>query len=316
MVIREDGSFVGSVGGGRLEADCIAEAPRILAEDRPKVLAFHMTGTEVAETAMICGGDVEIFIEPLTPKFTDIYANIIEIQKRGGKAALATAISSESVRKGTRRKALVIAEGKSIGPLALDGETLAAAQEVIHEQTARLIPREGGRIYLEPIFPEPMLYLFGAGHISRFIAPVAHMVGFRVIVIDDREEFANREYFPLAEEIRVEEFARAGKKIDLDEQAYIVIVTRGHMHDYTILQQVLPMDCRYIGMIGSKRKREMIFKKLLQEGHAQRELDRVHAPIGLDIGAEAPEEIAVSIVAELISVRAEERPVQEKKWTV
>jgi xanthine dehydrogenase accessory factor len=316
MVIGEDGSFVGSVGGGRLEADCIAAAPGVLAEDRAKVLAFHLTGTEVAETAMICGGDAEVFLEPLATGCRDLYANLLEIQKRGGEAVLATVISSEPVRQGTGLKALVIADGNAIGPLALDEEALAAAHEVIHEKKVRLIPYQGGLLYLEPIISEPTLYLFGAGHISRSIAPVAHMVGFKVIVIDDRGEFANRDYFPQADEIWVEGFDGVGKKIDPGAQSYMVIVTRGHTHDYTVLQQVLSIECRYIGMIGSSRKREIIFKKLLQEGHSQRELDRVHAPIGLDIGAETPEEIAVSIVAELITVRAEGRTDHKKGWKV
>ncbi|OGP53542.1 MAG: hypothetical protein A2Y65_12035 [Deltaproteobacteria bacterium RBG_13_52_11] len=318
MVIREDGSFVGSVGGGRLEAACISAAHMVAAEGAARVLEFHLTGTEVAETAMICGGDAEVFIEPLSPSpgITDLYTNLLEIQKRGGKAVLATVISAEPVWKGMGGKGLITSEGKSIGPLALGREALAAAQEVIHEKKVRLIPYEGGRLYLEPIFPEPTLYIFGAGHISRAIAPVAHMVGFKVIVIDDRAEFANRDYFPQADEIWVEAFDGIREKIDLVEQSYMVIVTRGHMHDYTVLKQVLPMDCRYLGMIGSSRKRDIIYKKLLQERYTQRELDRVHAPIGLDINAETPEEIAVSIVAELIIVRAEGRSAQEKGWKV
>jgi xanthine dehydrogenase accessory factor len=316
MVIREDGSFVGSVGGGRLEADCISAARKVAAEGTAKVLAFHLTGTEVAETAMICGGDAEVFIEPLAPGVADIYTNLLDIQKRGGKAVLAIVIGTEPIRKGMGGKGLITSEGKSIGPLALGREALAAAQEVIHEKKVRLIPYQGGRLYLEPIFPEPTLYIFGAGHISRAIAPVAHMVGFKVIVIDDRGEFANRDYFPQADEIWVEAFDGIGEKIDPHEQAYLVIVTRGHIHDYTVLKQVLPMDCRYIGMIGSSRKRDIIYQQLRQEGHSEGELKRVHAPIGLDIGAETPEEIAVSIVAELIIVRAEGRPAQEKGWKV
>jgi xanthine dehydrogenase accessory factor len=142
------------------------------------------------------------------------------------------------------------------------------------------------------------------------------MVGFQVVVIDDRTEFANREYFPQADEIWVEEFEWVGAKIEPDEQTYMVIVTRGHMHDYTVLKQVLPIECRYIGMIGSRRKRDLIYKQLIQDGHTQEELDRIYAPIGLAINAETPEEIAVSIVAELIQVRGEGRPAHEKEWEV
>jgi xanthine dehydrogenase accessory factor len=316
MVIREDGSFVGSVGGGRLEADVLKEARRIMAEGKAKVLTFHLTGTEVAETDMICGGDVEVFLEPLFPGLTELYARLLEVQKRGEEAVLATIVSEGPIHEGMGRKGLINAEGQTIGPFALDPKALQAVQEVIKEKEVRLIPYQEGRLYLEPIFSEPVLYIFGAGHISRYIAPVAHMVGFQVIVIDDRAEFAHREHFPQADEIWVEEFEKIGARIKSDEQTYMLIVTRGHMYDYTVLKQVLPMERRYIGMIGSIRKRAMIYTKLMEEGHTQEELDRIHAPIGLEIGAETPEEIAVSIVAELIQVKGEGKPAQEKAWKV
>jgi xanthine dehydrogenase accessory factor len=316
MVIREDGSFFGSIGGGRLEADVLKEARTVMVKGKGKILDFHLTGTEVAETEMICGGDVEVFLEPLSSGLTELYARLLEVQKRGEEAVLATIISEEPIGEGMGRKGLLSAEGTSIGPIALDHKALQAAQEVIKEKKVRLIPYDKGRLYLEPIFSEPILYIFGAGHISRYIAPVAQMVGFQVIVIDDRAEFASREHFPQADEIWVEEFERVGEKIEPDEQTYMVIVTRGHMNDYTVLKQFLPMECRYIGMIGSIRKRNMIYKKLLEEGHSQEELDRIHAPIGLAINAETPEEIAVSIVAELIQVRGDGRPAHEKEWEV
>ena len=316
MVIREDGSFVGSIGGGRLEGDCIKEARTVMTEGSAKVLAFHLTGTEMAETEMICGGDVEIFIAPLSPGLTDLYTQLLELQKRGEEAVLATVISEGPIQEGMVQKGLISAEGKSINSLALDQKALQTAQEVMKEKKVQLIPYQEGRLYMEPVFSEPTLYLFGAGHISRYIAPVAQMVGFQVIVVDDRPEFASREHFPQADDIWVEEFERVGVKIEPDEQTYMVVVTRGHMYDYTVLKQVLSMKSRYIGMIGSRRKRDLIYKQLIQDGYTQEELNRIHAPIGLEINAETPEEIAVSIVAELIQVRGEGRPAHEKEWEV
>ncbi|MBN1254036.1 MAG: XdhC family protein [Deltaproteobacteria bacterium] len=316
MLIREDGSFLGSVGGGRLEADVLREARTVMTEGKTKFLDFPLTGTEVAEAGMICGGDVELFLEPLPPALMDIFTQILEVQKKGEEAVLATIISEEPNKEGLTRKSLLSSQGNTIGPIALDPKARQSAQKVIKEKRPQLIPYEGKRLYLEPIFAEPTLYIFGAGHISRSIAPVASLVGFQVVVIDDRAEFASREHFPLADEIWVEEFEAVGRRIEPDEQAYMVIVTRGHTHDYTVLKQVLPMKSRYIGMIGSSRKRNTIYKKLLQEGHTQKELDRVYAPIGLAIGAETPEEIAVSIVAELIQVRGVGKPPPEKEWKV
>ena len=316
MVIREGGSFVGSIGGGRLEADVLSAARKVMTEGKGKILDFHLTGIEVAETEMICGGDVEVFIEPLSPALQDLYEQLLEVQKRSEEAVLATVISEGPILEGMVQKGLVNARGQSLGPLTLDKKVLQEAQEVIKERKVRLIQYQGVRFYLEPIYSEPVLYIFGAGHISRYIAPVAQMVGFQVIVIDDRAEFASREHFPQADEIWVEDFEGVGTKIDADEQTYMVIVTRGHMYDYTVLKQVLPMECRYIGMIGSIRKRNMIYTKLLEEGHSQEELDQIHAPIGLNINAETPEEIAVSIVAELVKVRGEGKPAHEKEWEV
>ena len=316
MVIREDGSFVGSIGGGRLEGDVLSEARTVMAGGKGKVLDFHLTGTEVAETEMICGGDVEVFLEPLAPGLMDLYTQLLELQKRGEEAVLATVISEGPIQEGMVQKGLISAEGKSIGPLALDQKALQTAQEVMKEKKVQLIPYQEGRLYMEPVFSEPTLYLFGAGHISRYIAPVAQMVGFQVIVVDDRPEFASREHFPQADDIWVEEFEGVGVKIEPDEQTYMVVVTRGHMYDYTVLKQVLSMKSRYIGMIGSRRKRDLIYKQLIQDGHTQEELNRIHAPIGLAINAETPEEIAVSIVAEMIQVRGEGRPAYEKEWEV
>ena len=149
------------------------------------------------------------------------------------------------------------------------------------------------------------VYLFGAGHVSQQVAHLTSMTHFRTVVLDDRVEFANRERFPGADEIRVPaslDAAFTGLAIDRD--SYIVIVTRGHRYDKTVLQQALRTEAGYIGMIGSKGKRDAVYKTLLEEGRTSAELERVHSPIGLKIGGDTPEEIAVSIVAELIKERS------------
>jgi xanthine dehydrogenase accessory factor len=265
---------------------------------------------------MICGGGVEVFIEPLSQGLLSLYTKLLEMQEQGEEVVLATRVSTAAGKEGAGEKGLVMPDGRCMGPLALDEEALAAARAVFTERQPRLIPYHGERLYLEPIVPAPTLYLFGAGHISRSIAPIASLVGFQVIVVDDRAEFANRDYFPLAQDIWVEEFTGIGKKVEGGAHAYMVIVTRGHMHDYTVLKQVLPLGCRYIGMIGSHRKRDIIYKQLVEDGYKQADLARVHAPIGLAINSETPEEIAVSIVAELIKVRAEDTPARMKTWEV
>ncbi|MCP4668449.1 MAG: XdhC/CoxF family protein, partial [Deltaproteobacteria bacterium] len=166
---------------------------------------------------------------------------------------------------------------------------------------------EGGgkvEVFVEAFISDPALFIFGGGHVSREIVPLANLVGFKVVVIDDREEFAKTEQFPQAREVHQYPFEGVMDRLAVDASSYLVIVTRGHIHDKMVLEQSLRTKAGYIGMIGSRRKRNMIYENLLEQGFTQKDLARVHSPIGLDIGAETPEEIAVSIVAELIQVRA------------
>ena len=160
-------------------------------------------------------------------------------------------------------------------------------------------------ILLEPIFSEPTVYIFGGGHVSEQLSPLAKKVYFKVVVIDDREIFANRTRFPEADEVIVSEFEKCFNQLNIDETSYIVIVTRGHLYDGFVLKQAVKTKARYIGMIGSKRKIRTLYQNLMEEGIAKDALARVYAPIGIDINSETPEEIAVSIVAELIKVRGE-----------
>ncbi|MGD9211980.1 MAG: XdhC family protein, partial [Desulfobacteraceae bacterium] len=161
-------------------------------------------------------------------------------------------------------------------------------------------------LIIEPSARIKRVYLFGAGHVAQPTARFAAMVGFRVIVIDDRSNFANSERFPEAHDIRViEDFEKVLSDLPINEDSFIVILTRGHFHDGTVLKQALKTNAGYIGMIGSRRKRDLIYDDLLNQGFSRDDFKRVHAPIGLSIGAETPEEIGMSIVAELIHKRAQ-----------
>jgi xanthine dehydrogenase accessory factor len=167
-------------------------------------------------------------------------------------------------------------------------------------------------IFVEPILPQPMLYLFGGGHVSTAVAKAASAAGFGVGVVDDREAFANAQRFPAAQEIHVS-YAEAFEKIQPNASTYLVIVTRGHKDDMNVLAWAVRTDARYIGMIGSKRKVLSVYKALEKEGYRPEEFERVYAPMGLEIGALAPEEIAISIVAELIAVRRNASAAAHKK---
>ena len=316
FLILEDGSYVGTIGGGLLEARVLAAAKKVFATHAPIRLSLNLMGKDVAETDMICGGDVEIFLEPLLPENQDQiqgFRKILDIQKRGGTGLLVTVVTPDRWQKNIVPRLFLLPGAEPIGNLA---GMKAVAQEIAKNMPLWLKQREprlvfsrddlGGSVELfaEPILADPILYIFGGGHVSAQIIPLASRVGFKVEVIDDRPEFADPAKFPEAAKVYQYPFEGVLGKIPVNESSYLVIVTRGHIHDKTVLEQCLRTEAKYIGMIGSRRKKAMIYEKLLEEGFTKSDLDRVHAPIGLDIGAETPEEIAVSIVGGLIQVRA------------
>ncbi len=316
FLILEDGSYVGTIGGGLLEARVLEAAKKVYATRAPTRLGLNLMGKDVAETDMICGGDVDIFLEPLFAEPQDHiqgFRKILDIQKRGGAGLLVTVINTDRWQKDIVPRLFLMPGAEPIGYLpgmkAVTEEITKYMPLWLKQREPRLVVSRddlGGSVELfaEPILADPVLYIFGGGHVSAQIIPLAKRVGFKVEVIDDRPEFADASKFPDAAKVHQYAFEGVVGKLAVDESSYLVIVTRGHIHDKTVLEQCLRTKAKYIGMIGSRRKKAMIYEKLLEEGFTKSDLDRVHAPVGLDIGAETPEEIAVSIVGELIQVRA------------
>jgi xanthine dehydrogenase accessory factor len=326
FLIRSDGSFSGTIGGGRLEADVLKAAPQVLAERRNKLLFFRLQGTEVAETEMICGGEVDIYLELFSgadPFHQALAHNIAALLREGREGLLVTRLLDGLPADQHDAKVLLqTGPGPSSFPEILP-EWLRPFQDRLMEILAAgergpgFFGPEGteGPIFIEPLQGSATVYLFGAGHISRPLCQLAKMVHFRVVVVDDREEFANRSRFPEADAIWVRSFDLAPLELPLDGNAYVVIITRGHLHDHQLLRQILPKPLRYLGMIGSRHKREVVFKALRREGFSEDLIQSVHAPIGLNINAQTPEEIAVSITAELIQVRGAGQR-RKKNWQV
>ena len=316
FLILKDGSYVGTIGGGLLEARVLEAAKKVFATRSPMSLSLNLMGKDVAETDMICGGDVDVFLEPLSPENQDQiqgFRRILDIQKRGGTGVLVTVVNVDRWQKDRVPRLFILPGAEPIGYLpgmkAVEEELAKNMPRWLKQREPRLVVSRddlGGSVglFVEPILSDPVLYIFGGGHVSAQIIPLASKVGFKVEVIDDRPEFADPKKFPDAAKVHQFAFEGVLAKIPVDESSYLVIVTRGHIHDKSVLEQCLRTKAKYIGMIGSRRKKAMIYEKLLEEGFTKADLDRVHAPIGLDIGAETPEEIAVSIVAELIQVRA------------
>jgi xanthine dehydrogenase accessory factor len=217
MLVKPDGAIIGTIGGGILEAQVIDEAIKVIKQGKPKHLHMSLTAKEAEEAGMMCGGDLEVFIEP--------------------------------------------------------------------------------------ILTTPALYIFGGGHISLPLSMIGKLLGFKIAVIDDRADFASAERFPKADILLADDFTKAFPKLKIDKTSYIVIVTRGHPHDELVLELALGTPAKYIGMIGSKTKVKTTYSHLLAKGVPKEKLDSVHSPIGLEIGAQSPEEIAVSILAEIVKVR-------------
>lgn len=318
-LVREDGSSVGSIGGGCVEAEVWQMAQKVIEKGEGNVLQFKLTAEQLAEGGLICGGNIDIFIEPLRDTSFEVYQEILKIKQRGGSAVLVTLVSVDGdFSKGEGAKGLFKSSGEKVGSLF----NRKGLEQVIHEEMESLLkekkpkliafdtgredsPRVRMNVLLEPILSEPTIYLFGAGHVSQQIAPLGKRVQFKVVVLDDREIFANRERFPEADEVIVSEFEDCFGRLHIDETSYIVIVTRGHLYDGFVLEQAVKTNARYIGMIGSKKKIHILYQNLMKKGISKETLDHVYAPIGVDIHSETPEEIAVSIVAQLIQVRGE-----------
>ena len=320
-LIKGDGTSVGSIGGGCVEAEVWQEAQEVMEKGKEAVLHYSLSSEQLAAGGLICGGNIDIFLEPLKEEFLKIYQEAVRIKQKGGSAILATLISVDNGHPEVEgSKVLIRDSGEKVGFLfdggGLEKRILAEGEILLKEKKAKVVVLSSGRedspwkkveVLLELIFSEPTVYIFGAGHVSQQLAPLAKGVHFKVAVIDDREMFANRERFPEVDEVIVSEFERCFDQINIDNSSYIVIVTRGHLYDGFVLEQAVKTKGRYIGMIGSKKKIRTLYQNLMKKGIPKETLNRVYAPIGLDIDSETPEEIAVSIVAELIKVRGQLR---------
>ena len=251
----------------------------------------------------------------------DLFEEIVRMRRAGQRGALATIVHTNgSIPSYESSRMLVREDGTiagTVGGGCVEADVWAAAKEVIRTELPRKMTFNlnheasynaglicGGtlEIFVEPILPQPVLYLFGGGHVATAVARIAHQAGFAIGIVDDRDTFANAERFPMAAEIHIS-YEDAFAKIQPNASTYIVIVTRGHKDDMRVLDWAVATPARYIGMIGSRRKVISVYKALEKEGHALGQFERVHAPVGLEIGALTPEEIAVSITAELIAAR-------------
>jgi xanthine dehydrogenase accessory factor len=252
----------------------------------------------------------------------EVFEALTAALARGEDVALVTIVSAQgSTPQRVGAKMLVFPDGRTVGTIGggcYENDAFWKAKEAIQSRKPQLMKYDlnddfaqenglvcGGQmqVYIEPLEATPRLYVIGAGHVGYHLARLAHTIGFRTHVLDDREKFANKERFPDADEITVDTIPAWLHHADIPGNAYVVVVTRGHTHDLDALRALAARDLRYLGLIGSRAKVARIYEALLAEGMPPECLQRVRAPVGLDIGAVSPEEIAVAILAELIAVR-------------
>jgi xanthine dehydrogenase accessory factor len=252
----------------------------------------------------------------------DLYDEIVRLRNLGQKCALATIVQVKgSIPSYESAKLLVREDGSMLGTVGggcVEAEVWNAAREVIETGRPRHLSFSLGQdaaydeglicggqlnIFVEPVIPQPRAFIFGGGHVSKSISKVATLAGFSTIIVDDREAFANSERFPEAEATYAEEYESVFPKLPVNSSSYLIIVTRGHRDDMRVLRWAVGTPARYISMIGSKRKTISVVKELEKEGFPREAFEKIFAPMGLEIGAESPEEIAVSVVAEMIAVR-------------
>lgn len=291
----------GTVGGGLVEAKMIEAARDILAEPTTQLFRFDL-GQMPEDENGICGGTVEFLVESLDRASLPTFRELSDTARTGQEGVLVSVISPD---KPPQKVFLADKAPTNTGLNARFPADIAEAMGQAATESAgpRKVSAGNMDVFLERVETWPTVVILGAGHLAKHICKYAKSVQFRVTVCDDRSEYASRERFPDADEICEGDFGCVLEKVGIDSTSYIVIVTHGHKYDEVVLEQAVRTNARYIGMIGSKRKVRLILQKLARKGVPEGLLNRVYSPIGISIGALTPEEIALSIVCELVKIR-------------
>jgi xanthine dehydrogenase accessory factor len=324
MLVFADGTMVGTIGGGCGEAEARREALNVLLSHTPKIHFLNMTADLAQEEGMVCGGIMGLFIDYLgshsSVEQTNLNKDYLSALERYNNPILVTVI--EAVEEELIGKKLFIKNDEdSIGDLGLEKLNRVAREsaetegrrckpslvslDAEFEPCTSSVTKVAYRLLIEPPTTVVQLLILGAGHIARPLATMAKMVGYEVTVVDDRPSFANSARFSTADTIICDDFGQAIEAININPQTFVVIITRGHRYDKACLQKVIYRPASYIGMIGSRKRVKALIAELEEEGVPSELLQKLYSPIGLKIGAETPEEIAVSILSELIKVQRE-----------
>jgi xanthine dehydrogenase accessory factor len=302
MALAKDGRSKGSVGGGPAEAMVQKKGWQVLDTGQSALLRIDLKNRDAAGEGMICGGSQEILVDFIDPggENQKLFAELLAEWGQGAQLLTVWKRGKQDIELLSR------APEPSSLPRDLPESLIQETIKSMHNSRQPFVcETEGYSLLVEAMRSPGRVIIAGGGHVGRSTANLADYVGFEITVLDDRPEFLKQHNFPReANLVQVEGFGSCLDRIAPDRDCYIVILTRGHMHDKTVLAQALKTPAAYIGMIGSRKKRQAIYRALLEQGFSQTDLDRVHCPIGLSIDADTPREIGVSIVAELIQERA------------
>ena len=297
MLVTDAGRIYGTIGGGAVEYRSEQMAAEVLREKRSRLEYFCLTKNEVLDLGMVCGGDVHVYFHYISHEDTWVSPLAEQVETRFTRGERSWLISD-------------ITPGADAA-LSVCGKTSALAGCPVPEEVLQQLGNHDGPVtvdghtyFCETLVQSGKVYIFGGGHVAQALVPVLTSVGFRCVVLEDREEFCQPELFPGVEETRLIDNERILDFVQPDESDYAVIMTRGHSFDQGIQAQILKTPVRYIGVIGSRKKTAKVFANLREFGFTDADFARITTPIGLDIGAETPAEIAVSIAAQLIAVRA------------
>ena len=310
LLVRQDGTGVGTLGGGCVEGDIWFAAKEILRlNGGAEFKDYYLNEDIAARDGLVCGGTMYFYLEPLRDQkdFITVGNEILEAYDGGQPVSLATVVNAVDGGPALGSKLLLRSDGTvsgSFGNAEFDAQVIEVSRKVADigaNESFNL--SDGTEVFVDGFTTPPTLVMVGGGHVGKATADLAYSLGYRVYLVDDRPEFCNEERFPYAEERVIETYDKWTDHLDLNVNSFVVVATRGHRFDDMALESALKTRARYIGVLGSRRKTIMIYRRLLQQGVPLERIKEVYAPIGLNIGAVDPEELAVSIMSEIIMVR-------------
>ena len=324
LLVREDGSGVGTLGGGCVEGDIWFAAKQLMkrggaAEHRE----YQLNEALAAEDGLVCGGTMYFLIDPVyeAGDYLSTAREIDSAYESGPAVALASLIRGAG-HATTGAKLFIREDGTTEGSLGdprLDADAIERAGNLmVHGQNEYVVAEGGAEYFVEAYTTPPQLVICGGGHVSKAIAPLAKTLGFRLFITDDREEFANRERFPEADMVVALRVEEALPTLPINANTFIVVATRGHRFDNVALEAAARTSAKYVGLMGSRRKTILIYEDLMRSGLPMERIREVRSPIGLDIRARTPEEIAVSIIAEVLMFRlgGTGQPMKLEDWQI